>query len=102
MELRIDPDLYERFNHFAEVQGESRNQLMQDAMEWYMKYVYQDYDLPTAEVTRLNQLIDSIENMRESVGQMRNTMQNGFRSVLGVMRGSSYLESDEIHDDNRK
>lgn len=98
MELRVDADLYEEFRHFAETQQTSINQAMMDAMKWYMNYVYHDYDLPTAEVERLNQLIVSQEGLSESVRSMQRTMINGFRAILGVMHGSSYLESDETHD----
>lgn len=100
MELRIDDELYDQFKHFAEKQGTSVNQCMQDAMSWYMKYVYRDYDLPTAETVRLNQICEAVEGLQAIVANNTEQTKLGFKSVLGVMRGSSYLESDEKYQDN--
>lgn len=95
MELRIDPELYEMFTHFAQVNHLTRNQAMQDAMRHYMNWVNHNYDLPTAETERLNELVASQEQLRDQIYALTRQLRYGFESLLQVMHGSAYLESDQ-------
>lgn len=77
---------------------DSSTELMMRAVRHYVAWRNQDFDLPTAEIQRLNQLIDAMENMVSSNDRLANTVTNGFDSMMGMMRGDNYLIEPENGD----
>jgi len=57
----------------------------------YIAHLNGDYDLPTLEIQRLNQLIDTITTLSSNVGSLQDITVNGFGSLLELTRGSNYL-----------
>lgn len=81
---------------------DSKTDFMMRAVHHYVAWRNQDYDLPTAEMQRLNQLIDAMENMVSSNERLANTVTNGFDAMVGIMRGDNYLieqENGELVDE---
>ncbi|OMF76763.1 hypothetical protein [Paenibacillus glucanolyticus] len=84
--------------YWAEVFGMDSTELMMRGVRHYVAWRNQDFDLPTAEMQRLNQLIDAMENMASSNERLSNTVINGFDAMMGIMRGDNYLLEPENGD----
>ena len=54
-----------------------------------------DYDLPTAEQQRVNQLIASQNATTATLESLQITVMNGFDALIGLTRGDNYLMSEE-------
>ena len=59
--LRLHPDLHERVKYWADKEGVSINEWIMSAIEGQIARANGDYDLPTAEIARLNQLVDGYD-----------------------------------------
>lgn len=84
--------------YWAQVYDMDSTELMMRAVRHYVGWKNQDFDLPTAETQRLNQLIDAMENMASSNDRLANTVTNGFDAMMGIMRGDNYLLEPENGD----
>lgn len=84
--------------YWARMYGMDSTELMMRAVRHYVGWRNQDFDLPTAEMQRLNQLIDAMENMVSSNERLANTVTNGFDAMMGIMRGDNYLLEPENGD----
>lgn len=88
---RIDNDLYEKLEYFAKKNGVSVSEYIENSIEHMIKWENSDYDLPRAEITRLNQLIESIAKLDLSVQGLTEITVTGFDGILSISRGDSYL-----------
>lgn len=93
--IRLHPDTKERVNYWAEKHGVSANEYMAEAVEAAIRRENGDYDLPTLETQRLNQLIDQQAALETSVNNLQTIAVNGFDSLMGLTRGDSYLLDEE-------
>lgn len=97
--LRLDDDTYERVSYWAKRRTNgSMNQYIVDAIDHMIAYENRDYDLPTLEQQRLNQLIDSIKVLSMNVASLENVTVHGFDSLLNLTRGDNYLLDEEDGD----
>lgn len=96
MTLRLDEDTYERIKYWAtrRTQG-SMNEYVLNAIDMMIKFENKDYDLPTLEQQRLNQLIDIIHVLSQNVASLEEVTINGFDSLLNLTRGDNYLLEQE-------
>ena len=95
MTLRLSEDDYQRLQYWAKRRGLSANEYMQEALERQIWRENGDYDLPTAEVARLNQLIDAVTVLSSNVKSLEDVTVSGFDSLLGLTRGDNYLLEHE-------
>lgn len=95
MTLRLSDDDYERLKYWAARRQMSNNEYMEEALSQAIKRENGDYDLPTAEIARLNQLIDVIMNLSSNVKSLEDVTVSGFDSLLGLTRGDNYLLEHE-------
>lgn len=51
----------------------------------------QDYDLPTLEIARVNQLADEVRALSSNVANLERVSVRGFESLIGLTRGDNYL-----------
>ena len=86
---------YERLCYWAEKNGVSINQYLNEAIDMKIAYENRDYPLTTLEQARLNQLIDHIAVLSSNVKSMESVVQSGFDSLLGLTRGDNYLLEHE-------
>lgn len=86
---------FQRVKYWAEKHGVSINEYLADAAETAIKHENRDYDLPTLEIQRLNQLIDAITVLSSNSQSLEQTVISGFDSLLGLTRGDNYLLEDE-------
>lgn len=93
--MRMYDEDYHLLNYWSDAFGVDKSEFLVDAMRHYIKWKNQDYDLPTAERQRLNQLIDTIDNLAIRQRHVESAVTTGFDSVLGIMHGANYLVEDE-------
>ena len=93
--LRIDADTHERLKYWSARKQVSLTPYIMDAIELMIAYENGDYDLPTAEIQRVNQLIDVVQSLVSSVDNLQNVTINGFDALVGITRGDNYLLKEE-------
>ena len=93
--LRLHPDLHERVKYWADKEGVSINEWIMSAIEGQIARANGDYDLPTAEIARLNQLVDGYESMVTGFGNLERVVVSMSDSIVGLARGESYLMDSE-------
>ncbi|MGY4541343.1 putative DNA-binding protein [Arthrobacter sp. UYNi723] len=100
--LRLHPDTNERAKYWADKANISANEYMVEAVEEKIRRENGDYDLPTLEIARLNQLIDQMTSLSTNVGNLERVTVTGFDSLMGLTRGDNYLldaEDGEIGEE---
>ena len=95
MTIRLHPDLMRNVEYWAARKEMSKNEYICWAVEHAIAWENRDYDLPTAEVQRLNQLVDVIESLSSNVKSLEDMTQAGFDSLLGLTRGVNYLLEED-------
>ena len=94
--VRMDEPDFERLEYWAKHEGYSINEFIVVMLEQYIGIANGNYQLPTLEVQRLNQLIESQAVMSRNLQSLESIVVSGFDSLLGLTRGDNYLlESDE-------
>lgn len=93
--VRIHPDTAQRVNYWAAKHELSENEYIALAIEEKIARENGDYDLPTLEQQRLNQLIDEIRALSTNAANLEAVVTSGFDSLLGLTRGDSYLLDEE-------
>ncbi len=90
----VDDDTMEKIKYWADSKDISINEFVRASVELMIKRCNGDYDLPTLEVARLNQLVDEIRTLSFNVGNLENIVSSGFDNMLRVTRGENYLMDD--------
>lgn len=93
--MRLYPDDFNALVYWSERFGMDRTEFLVTAMYHYIKWRNQDFDLPTAEVQRLNQLVDALRSLTASHEHLEQSVVNGFDAMLGIIRGDNYLVEKE-------
>jgi|GEM_PF-2533509 hypothetical protein len=103
----VDTDTYNMVLHWAKKQGITINEFLKNAIDFYVAYQNKDYDIPTLEVQRLNQLVDTTAVLSSNVSALEKIITSGFDSLISLTRGDNYLldeddgELDEDIDETR-
>lgn len=95
LRIRIDDVTNERINYWSDHHGISRNEYIEEAITQKIARENGDYDLPTMEQARLNQLIDTITSLSINVTNLDKAMTSRFDSLIGLTRGDNYLLDPE-------
>lgn len=96
--VRLDDDMLKQLEYWAARKGCSVSEYLYDALASFIAHENGDYDLPKLEVTRLNQLIDTITVLSSNVKSLEDVTVSGFDSLLNLCRGDSYLMEEEDGD----
>lgn len=90
--LRVNSDTQMQLLHWSKKTGMSINEFIIEAIDLKIAYENGDYDLPRAEIQRLNQLIDLIGSLAKNSTNLERVVVSGFDSLIGIARGdNSYL-----------
>lgn len=89
--LRLREADFEKLSYWAERTGVSINEFVPMLLERYVDIENGNYALPTLEIHRLNQLIDSQQVLVQNVQSLETIVINGFDSLLSLTRGDNYL-----------
>lgn len=93
--VRLEGDDYAQLEYWARREGISMSEFAGDAIKMYIAHKCGDFDLPTLEAQRLNQLIDGIAVLSSNVGSLESIVVHGFDSLLGLTKGDNYLLEEE-------
>ena len=90
--LRLHPDVKQRAEYWAERRGyRSVNEYMAEAVDEKIRRENLDYDLPTLEIARINQLVDEMKALSTNAANLERVVTQGFDSLIGLTRGDNYL-----------
>ncbi|MFG1857502.1 hypothetical protein ACGFJT_37100 [Actinomadura geliboluensis] len=90
--VRLPPSLKQRAQYWAKKRGfSSVNEYIADAVDSQIRRENLDYDLPTLEIARLNQLIDEMKALSTNTANLERIVMQGFDSLIGLTRGDNYL-----------
>lgn len=96
MFVRLDPDDKQRVQYWAVKRGfSSVNEYVAEAVVEKIRRENLDYDLPTLEIARLNELVDQIAALAKNSANLERVVTTGFDSLIGLTRGDNYLLNDE-------
>lgn len=93
--IRIHPDVAQNLKYWTKKRQLSESEYVQLAIEEKVARENGDYELPTLEQQRLNQLIDEIRALSTNQGNLERVIVTGFDSLQGLTRGDSYLMDEE-------
>lgn len=89
--VRMTEDLYNSINYWAEKKGVKVTDYIRDALLLQIKRDNKDYDLPSLEAHRLNQIIDVLEMMSANMSCVQDIIQSNFDNLMTMMNGTNYL-----------
>ena len=89
--VRMTEELYNSINYWAEKKGVKVTDYIRDALLLQIKRDNKDYDLPSLEAHRLNQIIDSLEAVSANMSCLQDIVQSNFLNLMTVMNGTNYL-----------
>lgn len=93
--LRLAPELRQRLEYWSDRRGVSINEYATEALEAAIRRENGDYDLPTLEIARLNQLVDEMRALSTNAANLERVITQGFESLIGLTRGDNYLLDPE-------
>lgn len=93
--MRLFDDDFDKLEYWSNKLGISKTELLIRSLNHYIGWVNADYDLPTAEQARLNQIVDSINTLISNQKNMETTIVQGLDSMIGFVRGGNYLTDDD-------
>lgn len=93
--LALPESDYERMKYWAAKHEMTEQEYVQEALYHMIRWENKDYDLPVAEIRRLNQLVDIVTVLSQNVKNLENVTISGFESLLGLTRGDNYLLEEE-------
>lgn len=96
MFVRLSSDDKQRAEYWADKRGfSSVNEYVAEAVVEKIRRENLDYDLPTLEIARLNELVDQVAALAKNSANLERVVTMGFDSLIGLTRGDSYLLDDE-------
>lgn len=93
--MRLHPDTVQRADYWRKKSDLSESEFYALAVEEKIARMNGDYDLPTLEIQRLNQLTDEIKALSTNAANLEVVVTKGFDSLIGLTRGDSYLLDEE-------
>ena len=94
--VRTHPDTHERLRYWADAHQMSLNDYLNEALEQKIARENGDYDLPTLEQARLNQLVDGYTALSRDVQNMGLQLNEIMRMFTNTMVGETgYLADDD-------
>ncbi|UJW28794.1 hypothetical protein L3Q67_26400 [Saccharothrix sp. AJ9571] len=93
--LRLSPVVKQRAVYWAQKRGfSSVNEYVSEAVAEQIRRENLDYDLPTLEIARLNELIGQVADLSRNNANLERVVTQGFDSLIGLTRGDNYLLDD--------
>ena len=96
--LRLPEVDYEKLAYWAKKEEMSINEFVPVLLEQYIGIKNGDYQLPTLEIQRLNQLIETVNVLSRNMQSLESIIVNGFDSLLSLTKGDNYLLEDDDSD----
>ncbi|WP_026819980.1 hypothetical protein [Arthrobacter castelli] len=93
--VRLHPDTKQRVQYWADKRALTVNEYIADAIGEQIRRENLDYDLPTLEIARINQLVDEVKALSTNSANLERVTTQGFDTLIGLTRGDNYLMDDE-------
>jgi ribosomal protein L15 len=94
--FRLSSEERQRAAYWAQKRGfSSVNEYVAEAVAEQIRRENLDYDLPTLEIARINQLVDEVKALSTNLANLERVVTQGFDSLIGLTRGDNYLLDDE-------
>ena len=93
--VTLTEEKFKQLQYWADRNGVSINEYLGESIDRSIRYENGDYDLPTLEINRLNQLVDTITALSSNVHSLEDVVTAGFDSLLNLTRGDNYLLETE-------
>lgn len=93
--VRMPVDDKQRLEYWASSRQMSVNEYVTQAVQEAIRRENQDYDLPTLEIARLNQLVDALSANTTNLANLERVVTMGFDTLVNLTRGDNYLAQDE-------
>lgn len=91
VEFKVPFDFLAKLEHFSKQENLSRSDFILEACESYINQIVTDFDIPTASVQRINQLVEGMISMENRMESLEKTVDTGLRSFIELSRGNNYL-----------
>ena len=95
LNVRMPASVRDKVDYWAEKEGLSANEFIIECILGHVARKNGDYDLPTLEQARLNQLVDAQISLASNVANLEKTVMSMASTIIGLTRGDSYLLDDE-------
>ncbi|CAL9593809.1 hypothetical protein SUDANB120_05301 [Streptomyces sp. enrichment culture] len=96
MFVRLSSDEKQRAEYWADKRGfSSVSEYVAEAVVEKIRRENLDYDLPTLEIARLNELVDQVAALAKNSANLERVVTTGFDSLIGLTRGDNYLLDEE-------
>lgn len=89
--IRLSQTDFEKLQYWAGKADCSINEFILVLLEQWIDIQNGNYQLPTLEVQRLNQLIEAVQVLSQNQQTLESIVTNGFDSLLSLTRGDNYL-----------
>jgi ribosomal protein L15 len=94
--FRLSSQEKQRAEYWASKRGfSSVNEYFAEAVAEQIRRENLDYDLPTLEIARLNELVDQVKALSMNTANLERVVTQGFDSLIGLTRGDNYLLDEE-------
>lgn len=93
---RLSPELARMLQYWSSKGDyDSASDYIAQAVQEKIERENQDYDLPTLEIARLNQLVDVSKGIETNLGSLERVVLALSDTVIGLTRGDNYLAKDD-------
>jgi hypothetical protein len=89
--LRMPREVHEKLKYWADKKEYSVNDFVPMLVDYYAAIQYGDYELPSLEAQRVNQLIELVGVLHKDVQALQGLIIDGFNNLLKLTHGDNYL-----------
>lgn len=93
--VRLTDKDFDRLSYWADKASLSINEFIPVILDRWVDIENGNYELPTLEIQRLNQLVDVVLGLSSNIQSLESVTINGFDSLLKLTKGDNYLLENE-------
>lgn len=93
--VRLPDDVFAQLQYWSNKKGLSLNEYIIEAVELAIRHENKDYDLPSLEIARLNQIVEMVLSLQSDLDSTTKVIVSGFDTLTGLTRGDNYLLENE-------
>lgn len=93
--FRVQSDQKQRIAYWADRHEQKIQEYVEEAVAQKIERENGDYDLPTLEIARLNQIADETKALAMTVANLERSFTSAMDSLLGMARGDNTYLLDE-------
>lgn len=98
VQVRVSDNTYERIKYWSESKDMSINEYLLDAIDRQIRFDNKDFDYQDIFIDKMNEIIDTIEMLKQTDDNLANIVVSGFNSLLSLTRGDNNYLRDDLED----